>query len=168
MNLISLKNIKEPFVLMLVGPPLVGKSFFCKEFLSTINSDVTIISRDQIVMDLYKNDNYDLAFKSVDQKKVNVVLDDMLTDCNDNRENVIVDMTNLTSKRRKHTLGYFDDDYNKIAIIFPLIEWDEIQKRNQKRKEEENKTIPEHIIKSMLASYQSISHTEGFNKVISL
>ena len=35
-------------------------------------------------------------------------------------------------------------------------------------KTEENKTIPEHVIKSMIASYQPIDKSEGFNKIIKL
>jgi tRNA uridine 5-carbamoylmethylation protein Kti12 len=104
----------------------------------------------------------------VDQKAVNVELDVRITDASDNGENVIVDMTNLNSKRRKHTLSYFGDEYNKIAVIFPHIEWDEIQKRNTKRTQEENKSIPESVLKTMMSSYQPISQHEGFDKVVSL
>ena len=33
---------------------------------------------------------------------------------------------------------------------------------------EENKNIPEHVLKTMLSSYQPVSHEEGFDKVVSL
>ena len=99
---------------------------------------------------------------------VNQILEESMENAAYNMENVIVDMTNLTSKRRKHTLSHFGDDYTKIAVIFPLIEWDEFISRNEKRKREENKTIPEHVIKRMISSYQAIRDDEGFDKVVSI
>ena len=162
----NVNKLKEPYVLILIGPPLVGKTTWIKKNFA--NKDVKLISRDQIVLDVYGSEDYDEAFKNVDQKRVNNVLESTLLKASDNGENVIVDMTNLTSKRRKHTLSYFDDNYSKIAVIFPPVDWDEIQKRNEKRKKEENKTIPEHVLKTMLSSYQPVSHEEGFDKVVSL
>ena len=162
----NVNKLKEPYVLILIGPPLVGKTTWIKKNFA--NKDVKLISRDQIVLDVYGSDDYDEAFKNVDQKMVNNVLESTLLKASDNGENVIVDMTNLTSKRRKHTLSYFDDNYSKIAVIFPPVDWDEIQKRNEKRKKEENKNIPEHVLKTMLSSYQPVSHEEGFDKVVSL
>jgi tRNA uridine 5-carbamoylmethylation protein Kti12 len=119
-------------------------------------------------MDVYGSENYDEAFRNVNQKEVNQELESRMVDANENGDNVIVDMTNLTSKRRRHTLSYFDDEYTKIAVIFPPIDWEEMQKRNNKRKGEENKNIPESILKSMMSSYQSINSNEGFDKVVSL
>lgn len=162
----NIDKLKEPYILVLVGPPLVGKSTWIKSNFS--NKEVTIISRDQIVMDTYGSDDYDSAFRNVNQKEVNQELDNRMREANENGENVIVDMTNLTSKRRKFTLSYFDDEYTKIAVIFPPLDWNEVQKRNSKRKEEENKSIPESVLKSMMASYQPINSNEGFNKVVSL
>lgn len=167
MNLSQFKTLKSPYVLLLIGPPLVGKSYFCKRFMEEIDSDVTIISRDQIVMDVYGENDYDLAFKNVDQKKVNWVLNETMEEAGDYDKNVIIDMTNMTSKRRRSTLEKFEN-FNKIAVIFPLLDWDEVERRNEKRKLEENKTIPVHVLKSMVASYQPIRDNEGFDKVISL
>ena len=169
MNLNKFKNLQLPYILILVGPPLSGKSVFCKNFIEDIDSEVEIISRDSIVLEVYGSNDYDKAFKSVDQKKVNDKLEKKLTDASENGDNVIVDMTNLTSKRRKHTLGYFGDEYQKVAVIFPPVDWNEIQRRNLKRQKEENKTIPEHVIKNMLSSYQPVKQEfEGFDKVVSL
>jgi predicted kinase len=162
----NIDKLKEPYILILVGPPLVGKSTWIKNNFK--DREVTIISRDQIVMDVYGSENYDEAFRNVNQKEVNQELESRMVDANENGDNVIVDMTNLTSKRRRHTLSYFDDEYTKIAVIFPPIDWEEMQKRNNKRKGEENKNIPESILKSMMSSYQSINSNEGFDKVVSL
>jgi len=159
-----IKNIKEPFVIVLIGPPLSGKTTWIRNNFP----DVKIISRDEILMEVYGSDNYDEAFKNVDQKKVDRVLHDRLVSANENHENVIIDMTHMASKRRRHNLEYFSDDYYKLAVIFPILSDSEYEKRNQKRSEEENKYIPIGVIKRMISSYQPIQSDEGFNKVISL
>jgi len=168
MELSKLKNLKEPFVLILIGPVLVGKSTFCKKFITDINDNVVIISRDECVMDVYGSKDYTEAFKNVDQKEVDKLLHNRLVDANKQKKNVIIDMTNLSSKRRKHNLDYFTNDFYKMGVIFPIITMEELEKRNEKRKKEENKFIPIHIIKNMLDSYQPIREDEGFDKVISL
>ena len=162
----NIKHIKEPFVMLLIGPPLVGKTtWFNKTFQ---DKSATLISRDAIVMEVAGTDNYNHAFNTVDQKEVNRQLDHRIETAIKNKQNVVVDMTNLTSKRRKSTLSHFTDDYTKIAVIFPMLSEEEFKSRNKKRELEENKTIPENVIKNMIASYQPISQSEGFNKVVSL
>ena len=160
----SIKNLKEPFVIILIGPPLSGKTTWIRENFPTTE----VISRDEIVMEVYGSKNYTEAFKSVDQKEVDKVLTQKFLDANKEKKNVIVDMTHMASKRRKQNLNYFTDDYYKLAVIFPILSDEEYEKRNQKRIEEENKDLPMGIVKSMISSYQPITSDEGFNKVISL
>ena len=168
MELSKFKNLKSPYILILIGPPLSGKGWFCNLFKKNIDSDVLIVSRDETVMEVYGSRNYTEAFKSVDQKEVDKVLTQRFLDANKEKKNVIVDMTHMASKRRKQNLNYFTDDYYKLAVIFPILSDEEYEKRNQKRIEEENKDLPMGIVKSMISSYQPITSDEGFNKVISL
>ena len=67
-----IKNLKEPFVIILIGPPLSGKSTWIRENFPTTE----VISRDEIVMEVYGSRNYTEAFKSVDQKEVDKVKTD--------------------------------------------------------------------------------------------
>ena len=160
----NLKQLKEPFVIILIGPPLSGKTTWIRENFPTTE----VISRDEIVMEVYGSRNYTEAFKNVDQKEVDKVLSQKFLDANLSKKNVIVDMTHMASKRRKQNLNYFTNDYYKLAVIFPILSEDEYERRNQKRIEEENKNLPMAIVKSMISSYQPITPDEGFNKVISL
>lgn len=164
----NINKLKEPYILVLIGPPLVGKSTWIRENFISKGIDVNVISRDQLVMDLYGSDDYNKAFKEVNQKEVNAMLERSFVEASQNGDNVIVDMTNLTSKRRKSTLNYFGDEYQKVAVIFPPVDWEEIKRRNEKREREEQKTIPEHVIKNMLSSYQPVKDEEGFDKIVSI
>jgi len=160
----NLKYLKEPFVIILIGPPLSGKSTWIRENFPTTE----VISRDETVIEVYGSRNYTEAFNNVDQKEVDRVLTQKFLDANTAKKSVIVDMTHMASKRRKQNLNYFSDDYYKLGVIFPILSDDEYVRRNQKRIEEENKDIPMRIVKSMISSYQPITTDEGFNKVITL
>ena len=168
MDISKFKNLKSPYILMLIGPPLSGKTFFYRKFLSEIDNNVELISRDETVMEVYGSRNYTEAFNNVDQKEVDRVLTQKFLDANVAKKNVIVDMTHMASKRRKQNLNYFSNDYYKLGVIFPILSDDEYVRRNQKRIEEENKDLPMGIVKSMISSYQPITPDEGFNKVITL
>ncbi len=159
-----MKNLKEPFVIILVGPPLSGKTTWIRNNFP----NTKVISRDETLMEVYGSRNYTEAFNNVDQKEVDRVLTQKFIDANNAKESVIVDMTHMASKRRKQNLDYFTNDYYKLAVIFPILSDEEYAKRNQKRIEEENKDLPMRIVKSMISSYQPISKEEGFDKIISL
>ncbi len=160
----NLKHLKEPFVIILIGPPLSGKTTWIRENFPTTE----VISRDETVMEVYGSRNYTEAFNNVDQKEVDRVLNQKFLDANASKKSVIVDMTHMASKRRKQNLNYFSNDYYKLGVIFPILSDDEYERRNQKRIEEENKDLPMKIVKSMISSYQPITPDEGFNKVITL
>jgi len=162
----NIKHLKQPYVLVLIGPPLTGKDTWIRNNFS--NEDIVMVSRDQIVLDVYGSDNYDEAFKNVNQKAVDAELQRQLRQSSEDGKNVIINMTNMTSKRRSHNLNHFGDEYTKVAVIFPILEWDEYRKRNIKRQQEEMKFIPEQVIRNMISSYQPINPSEGFDKVISL
>lgn len=164
----KLKNIlntcSQPYILMLIGPPLSGKDTAIKE----LNLDAVMISRDQTLLDVYGSDNYDEAFKNVNQKEVDRVLISTIQKASKENKNVIINMTNMTRKRRMYNLDFFGDEYYKIAVIFPILDESEYERRNLKRKEEEQKFIPSHVLKNMISSYQTVSKEEGFDKIISL
>jgi len=157
-------NLKEPFVMLLVGPTLSGKSTWIRNNYPTIN----VISRDEIVMEVAGTRDYNKAFETVDQKLVDRVLAERLTGANLTKTSTIVDMTNMTVKRRAQTLRYFDDSFYKIAVVFPILSDEQYQMRNIDRNSKENKWIPPSVIKSMIDSYQEPTSDEGFSKIILL
>jgi len=162
----NLDKLKEPYVIILIGPPLSGKTTWIRKNFEPDSFE--LISRDEIVLDLHGDDDYNTAFKTVNQKEVDNTLIYNLSKASDDGKNVIIDMTHMNSKRRKYNLSFFDDSYYKLAVIFPILTDNEYITRNKKRTDEENKSIPMHVIKNMISSYQPIKHDEGFDRVISL
>ena len=159
-----MKNLKEPFVIILSGIPMSGKTTWIKENYP----DTKTISRDEIVMEVYGSRNYNDAFRNVDQKKVDKVLRDRLTQANLANENVIVDMTNLTAKTRAKNLSYFSDNFYKVSVALPILGSSEYKRRNELRMINENKFIPYNVINSMINTYQLPTDSEGFDEIIIL
>jgi len=156
---------KSPWVIIMIGPPLSGKTSWINKNFEI--SEYELISRDQLVVDVYGEDDYNAAFGSVNQKEVDRLLTQKLTEIGNSTKNAIVDMTHMGRKRRIQNLTYFKN-HTKIAVIFPILTDEEYQRRNDKRTREEKKTIPIHVIRNMISSYQTISHEEGFNRVYSV
>lgn len=156
-----MKNIKEPFVMILVGPTLSGKSTFIRKNYP----DVDVISRDEIVMQLHGSRDYNTAFKEVDQKMADRILSQRLSDAGRSKKNVIIDMTNMTAKRRRQSLANFGSEFEKIAVVFPILSDDEYERRNIERNAKESKWIPPHVIKSMVDSYEVPTVEEGFDSI---
>lgn len=162
----NIKQLKEPWVMILIGPPMSGKDTWIKS--NPELEDAVMISRDQILLDVWGSDNYDEAFSNADQKLVDRKLNQLLVETGKSEKNAIVNMTHMGRKRRKNNLSFFPN-HNKIAVIFPILSDEEYERRNKKRQKEENKYIPPKVLKSMISSYQTVDKKEeGFNKVISL
>ncbi len=162
-----LKSFKQPFVGILIGCPLSGKSTIIKEW-SNQGIEFEIISRDVILLEQSEYTNYSEAYDNADQKNIDDILKTKMKYANDNKKNVIIDMTHMGSKRRKYNLSFFDKNYFKVAIYMPDIKLEELFERNKKRNIEENKFLKEELIISMKNSFAPISEKEGFNKIIQL
>jgi hypothetical protein len=120
-------------------------------------------------MELHSSNDYNDAFKIVNQKLVDKLLNEKIQDCIDKRKNVVINMTNLTKKSRNRHLSKFPNAlYDKVAIVFPKLDMMEYVNRNTKRALEENKSIPLNVLSEMLNNWEEVSIDEGFNKIIKL
>jgi predicted kinase len=155
---------KSPFVILLSGIPMSGKSTWVRENYP----DTLTISRDELVMEVAGTRDYNLAFKTVNQKAVDKLLVKRITDAATQKVDVIIDMTNLSKKVRAKNLSYFSDDYYKVAVVLPILDAAEYKRRNDFRSLNENKFIPPFVITNMMNSFVVPTEDEGFDKIISV
>jgi len=141
-----------------------GKSTWVRENYP----DTLAISRDELVMEVAGTRDYNLAFKTVDQKAVDKLLAKRITDAASQKVDVIIDMTNLSRKVRVKNLSYFSNDYYKVSVVLPILDSEEYKRRNDFRSINENKFIPPFVIKSMMDSFVLPTDDEGFDKIIKI
>ena len=154
---VAIKDKKEkekPFCLMLIGVPCSGKSTYVqhyKEGYDSIASEkIEIVSRDNIIMSMVdENTTYEEAFDSVDQSKVNDLLDKQIKQLIKNKKDFIIDMTNFSTKARRRRLSLLSKDYRKEAKVF-IADSKTIFERNENR---EGKTIKKEVIESMMNGF---------------
>ena len=92
-------------------------------------------------------------------------------------KDIIIDMTNMTTGARKAALKAIngsESEFEKIAVVFQFQGAEGIIKKiAQKRAEAakrmgKSKTIPDAAFERMFASFQEVSPSEGFDKILSV
>jgi len=164
-----LEGLDKPWVMVLIGPPLSGKTTFIKNVLT--EQEFTHVSYDNMIMELdpIQDGDYERAWKQTNWKMVNKACKSLMRKCNENRENAVIDYTNMNSKRRQSNLSFFDKEYYKIAVKFPILEMEEYRERNRIRMRTESKIISDDTIEFFLKQYNPINpKMEKFDKVIEL
>lgn len=165
MKRIDIRKFKQPFVILTIAPPLCGKS----TYVSKLDlSNIIVISRDAIMLELHGNDNYDEAYDKLSPKEVNEEMHNRINAAKKANKNVIIDMMNLSSKRRKGTLQQFGKKYYKVGLVFDIPNMKVLKERNEKRKTLENKNISMELLESLIGDYKPIVPEEGFDKIITI
>ena len=135
---------KSKEVVMLCGLPCSGKSTYIKENLP----EHFVVSRDEIIENMFPELSYNEAWKKASQNTVDKKLQERLKLAL-KHDKVVIDMTNLTRKKRKKRLSQFGEDYSKKCIIFlPTLE--EIKERNKQRT---GKVIDERVFDRMIKTF---------------
>lgn len=155
-----------PKLYMLIGVPGSGKSTWYSKFVTEATKgphNLSYISTDMII-DLVarsQGKTYDQVFqdniKNAEKMMYESVVDAVQDGCD-----IVWDQTNLNRKSRAKKLIMIPDHYEKIAVYFPTP--DDLEQRLANRP---GKTIPYHVMKSMLSSIEYPQMDEGFNKIIS-
>lgn len=153
-------------IIMLVGVPASGKSTWTeKEF----QGECHIVSTDKIIDEIAfeTGRTYDEVFNKY-MKVADRMMWEEFDKCVDgNCYPIVVDRTNMSVKARAK---FFDrlknfhknHGYKIHAVVFPKPEDVEYQRRLNSRP---GKTIPPHVITSMLANFQMPTTQEGFSSV---
>lgn len=151
----------------LVGVPAAGKStYLLSDRISPRDyMDAEVLSTDYIIEELAYNANftYDEAFPLL-IKFAEKCFWNELEDLAEAGRELIIDRTNMSVKSRKRIFDVVTKyDYECHAIVFPAPEPTEWNRRLNSRP---GKTIPLHIIDSMVNSFEMPTCEEGFTTVV--
>lgn len=155
--------MSEFYFYMLIGVPASGKSRWTMNFLRVMEDEGIFVYSADNELDLIaasKGMTYDEAFKEYvgrAHKNANQKLKDALEN---EVENIIWDQTNLTPKIRKGKLKIIPSNYEKHAIVFSTPDDEE---EHARRLDRPGKTIPDFVIKGMIAKFTLPTYDEGFD-----
>jgi predicted kinase len=148
-------NLDFTLCTLLIGPPASGKS----TYISNLEKSVTVLSRDNCLMELATSKDYSEAWNEVDQKEVDKLFQQRLVAAIAAKEHFVVDMTNMTVKsRRKFTQ---DKRLSCNAVVF-ITPYHELITRNENRV---GKTLKTFIIRDMCKRFQFPYELENFNDI---
>jgi predicted kinase len=163
------KDLKEsfgdnrPVITFLIGAPASGKSTWRKQN----QKNEKIISRDDIVIELAKKKgiSYSESFNDeILQSEVNRRLTSNVLKFTYNKNDIIVDMTNMGKNSRKWILDKLSDEYIKKAVVFN-VDRNELLRRIEKRGKETGQDVPIEVLDSMLSKYEEPTKEEGFDQI---
>ena len=147
----TIRAIKSPLLIVMVGLPGSGKSFIAKQ-LAEVNDDISIVSSDAIREEFYGDVNdqshNDKVFRIVNKRLKEGLMAE---------KKVILDATNISKKRRKALLR--DLKYpESMAIVMAVPEY-----ICKKRDEERDRHVGPDVINRMMKNWCPPHYSEGFN-----
>jgi putative nucleotidyltransferase with HDIG domain len=146
--------------LILVGPPMSGKSTWMKNNAKGYK----VISRDEVLLKMAKTDNYTDAWAKVDQDKVNAEYERYKKEVVKTEKEIVFDLTHMTAKGRNRSVQGLPREMKRTCVVF-LTSLETLAERNLKRTKEENKHIPDYVLKNMMTSFEFPLISEGFDEV---
>jgi len=160
-----------PWINVLIGAPGSGKSTYIDKLMN-LDTDFVTISRDESLMDYAKlNDiegNYSEVWKQLtddDQKEVDKLLEVTFRKAVKYKQNLIVDMTNMSNKAQRKWTNKVNapKSYRAVATVFAT-SYSELQRRLDTREKETGKAIPDFVIKNMMKGFMVPNFT-NFSKI---
>jgi predicted kinase len=136
-------------IVFLIAPPGAGKSSLRKRY-----QGFTVISRDDVLLQVTKTDNYRQAWQIHDEQQLASLVDSTLNaafrHAVQQQEPILMDLTNLTRKARRRWLSQLSADYEPQARMVMASDTT-LWQRNQQRAD---KAIPDAVLKQMLLSFE--------------
>ena len=151
-----------PKCYQLIGVPGSGKSTWVTsqewaKDCSIISTDYWVEEEAKRVGKTYSEIFADYMPRAVDLMAANVVASRKMGN------NIIWDQTSTTVKSRARKFNMLPDYYH-IAVVFRTPEHKELMRRLESRWDS-GKIIPEHVIASMIASWEDPTEEEGFTEI---
>ena len=144
----------------LVGVPASGKSTWVKNQDWAV--DCVIVSTDDFVEDYAKEvgSTYSEVFADYMPTAVKLMADKVVR-AREAGKDIIWDQTSTTVKSRTRKFNMLPD-YEHIAVVFKTPEHKELMRRLMGRP---GKEIPDHVIYSMIGSWEDPTEEEGFKEI---
>ncbi|XP_031549505.1 heterogeneous nuclear ribonucleoprotein U-like protein 1 [Actinia tenebrosa] len=159
---------KDCQVIMMVGVPACGKTFWAKEYANeNKHKKFNIIGTNAIidrmkVMGLARQRNYHGRWDAL-IKQATDILNKILKIAQNKNRNYILDQTNVYTGARKRKIGCFHGFHCIAAVV---INKDEVlQYRTKKQEKEEGKIVPESAVMEMKANFTLPTPGNGFDEV---
>ena len=149
-----------PKCYQLIGVPASGKSTWVSNQDWTENC--VVVSTDEFVEDWAREcgSTYSDVFEDYMPTAVKLMADKVVR-AREAGKDVIWDQTSTTRISRTRKFNMLPD-YEHIAVVFRTPEHKELVRRLRSRP---GKEIPEHVIASMIASWEDPSENEGFKEI---
>ena len=144
----------------LIGVPGAGKSTWIKDQIWALG--LTIVSTDSFVEDYARaqGKTYSEVFVDYMPTAVNLMAEQVIR-ARTLGHTVIWDQTSTTVVSRARKFNMLPD-YEHIAVVFRTPEHKELMRRLMNRP---GKEIPDHVIASMIASWEDPTLEEGFKEI---
>ena len=144
----------------LVGVPASGKSTWIKN--QEWSNDCVVVSTDEFVEAYAKEvgSTYSEVFDEYMPTAVKLMTDQVIQ-AREADKDIIWDQTSTGVKARARKFNMLPD-YEHIAIVFKTPEADELARRLASRP---GKSIPDHVVRSMIDNFEMPSLDEGFTQV---
>jgi predicted kinase len=150
-----------PTCYQLIGVPGSGKSTWIKN--QPWAKDAVVVSTDNHVEDYAEKmgKTYSEVFDKYMPIAVQLMTDDVINASKNNLD-IIWDQTSTTVASRKRKFKMLPN-YKHIAVVFTTPNAEELKKRLGSRP---GKTIPDHVIRSMINNFEMPTKAEGFSDII--
>jgi predicted kinase len=144
----------------LIGVPASGKSTWVKNQDWAV--DCVVVSTDDFVEDYAKEvgSTYSAVFADYMPTAVKLMADKVVR-AREAGKDIIWDQTSTTVKSRARKFNMLPE-YEHIAVVFKTPEHKELYRRLFSRP---GKDIPDHVIASMIASWEDPTEEEGFKEI---
>ena len=152
-----------PKAYILVGVPGSGKSTWISK-QPFDRSNTIVASTDRYVEQVAKKEGktYGEVFKAVMPRAVRHMVMTVRSAVK-NKNDIVWDQTSTTVNTRLKKLRMLPDEYEKIAVVFPTPDKNELERRLSDRP---GKEIPNDVMNQMINGWEEPTEAEGFDKII--
>jgi predicted kinase len=149
-----------PKCYQLIGVPASGKSTWIKDQIWALG--LTIVSTDAFVEDYARaqGKTYSEVFVEYMPTAIDLMIEQVVF-AREHGHTIIWDQTSTTVKSRARKFHMLPD-YEHIAVVFRTPEHKELVRRLMSRP---GKEIPDHVVASMIASWEDPTEQEGFKEI---